>query len=320
MNAPDTGPGGGPGEDGGPAGRDGGRGAAPVAVGFDGSPESLAATGWAAREAALRRLPLALLEAWPWPRTDVVGSDEVISADRERLAGREAELRAECAGIEVTSAHVHQDPVEALEGAARTAALLVLGSRGLGTVHGFLVGSVGHQVLRRAACPVVLVRAGWDAPPTGEGGKGAAPDARARDVVVGVDLRRPCEELLAFAFEAAALRSAPLRIVHGWEPPVAGEYMGPAAVDGAARDLSAVDRDRLDALLRAWRDRRPEVEVTAALVHAPPPDALVGAAATAALVVVGRYARRWPLGTHLGPVAHAAVHHVGCPVAVVPHG
>lgn len=22
---------------------------------------------------------------------------------------------------------------------------------------------------------------------------------------------------------------------------------------------------------------------------------------------------------HLGPVAHAAVHHVGCPVAVVPH-
>ncbi|MFE6867253.1 universal stress protein [Kitasatospora sp. NPDC057692] len=287
----------------------------PVVVGFDGSPESLAATDWAAREALSRRLPLELLQAWPWPKTDVLGTDEAISWSRRRLADREAALRAELPGLDVTSAHVPRDPVEVLESAGRTATLLVLGSRGLGTVHGFLVGSVSHQVLRRAACPVVLVRAATEEAP---GTKGA-PGAEGGDVVVGVDLRHPCDELLAFAFETARLRSAPLRIVHGWEPPIGSEYMTTTAVDGTARDLSAVDGDLLNALLTEWRSRFPTVAATAALVHGAPADALVDASATAGLVAVGRHPRRWPLGTHLGPVAHAAVHHIGCPVAVVPH-
>ncbi|WP_053643487.1 universal stress protein [Streptomyces sp. XY431] len=281
----------------------------PVVVGFDGSPESLAATDWAAHEARRRALPLELLQAWPWPKTDVLGTDEAISWSRRRLAAREAELRAALGGIEVASAHVPEDPVEALETAGRSATLLVLGSRGLGTARGFLVGSVSHQVLRRAACPVVLVRADED---------GSAPE-KTGDVVVGVGLRDPCDGLLAFAFEAAALRSVPLRIVHGWEPPVGSEYLSATAADGTARDLSAVDRDRLEALSADWRDRCPGVDATAGLVHAAPAAALVDASATAGLVVVGRHTRRWPIGTHLGPVAHAAVHHVGCPVVVVPH-
>ncbi|WP_344334029.1 universal stress protein, partial [Kitasatospora putterlickiae] len=87
----------------------------PVVAGFDGSPESLAATDWAAREARRRRVPLHLLQAWPWPKTDVLGTDEVISRSRRLLADREAELRAGPGGLEVTSAHVSEDPVEALE-------------------------------------------------------------------------------------------------------------------------------------------------------------------------------------------------------------
>ncbi|WP_344334030.1 universal stress protein, partial [Kitasatospora putterlickiae] len=195
----------------------------------------------------------------------------------------------------------------------------VLGSRGLGTVHGLLVGSVSHQVLRRAACPVVLVRAVTD----GAVAEGAVTEGasapRGREVVVGVDLKHSCDALLAFAFEAAALRAAALRIVHGWEPPIGSEYMASPAVDGSAGDLSAADRDAMDTLLAAWRERYPTVEATTVLVHAPPPAALVEASAGAALVIVGRPARHWPLGTHLGPTAHAAVHHIGCPVAVVPH-
>ncbi|MER5352145.1 universal stress protein [Kitasatospora sp. NPDC002551] len=281
----------------------------PVVVGFDDSPESLAATDWAAREARRRELPLELLQAWPWPKTDVLGTDEAIRWSRQRLAAREAELRAELAGTEVGSAHVPEDPVEALTAAGRDATVLALGSRGLGTVHGFLVGSVSQQVLRRAACPVVLVRAG-----------GAEPDGKAvRDVVVGVGLAHPCDGLLAFAFEAAALRSARLRIVHGWQPPLGSEYLSATAVEGTERDLSAVDRDLLDALAAPWRDRFPQVDATAELVHAAAADALVDASATAGLVVVGRRVRRRPFGPHLGPVAHAAVHHVGCPVAVVPY-
>ena len=37
------------------------------------------------------------------------------------------------------------------------AALLVVGSRGLGTFRGMLLGSVSHAVLREATVPVVVV-------------------------------------------------------------------------------------------------------------------------------------------------------------------
>lgn len=34
---------------------------------------------------------------------------------------------------------------------------------------------------------------------------------------------------------------------------------------------------------------------------------------------VGRRVRRSPVGTRIGSVGHAALHHAPCPVAVVPH-
>ncbi|MFE4580035.1 universal stress protein, partial [Streptomyces chartreusis] len=39
----------------------------------------------------------------------------------------------------------------------------------------------------------------------------------------------------------------------------------------------------------------------------------------ASLLVVGRRTTERPAGPRTGPVTHAAVQHVGCPVAVVPH-
>ncbi|WP_183107302.1 universal stress protein [Streptomyces sp. 1114.5] len=47
---------------------------------------------------------------------------------------------------------------------------------------------------------------------------------------------------------------------------------------------------------------------------------LTAAAQTARLLVLDRRIRGMPLGAHLGPVAHAAIHHVDRPVAIVPHG
>jgi nucleotide-binding universal stress UspA family protein len=46
---------------------------------------------------------------------------------------------------------------------------------------------------------------------------------------------------------------------------------------------------------------------------------LIEAASDASLVVVGRRARRLSIGTHIGPVTHAVLHHSPAPVAVVPH-
>ncbi|MFE6051432.1 universal stress protein [Kitasatospora sp. NPDC056446] len=276
----------------------------PVVVGFDGSPESVAATAWAAREARRRDCPLELLQAWPRPERTAADGDHARQQSLERLSARAAELRS-TVEVTVASSQVPGAPAEALEAAARTAALLVLGSRGLGAVRGFLVGSVSQEVLRRAACPVVLVRAGED-----------RPDG---PVLVGVDLAHPMDDVLAFAFDAAARRSAPLRVVHVWSPPVGSEYMAFEAIGSLSGELSAAERTGFTELLEPWRARCPGVAVTADLVRGAPAVALVDAAADARLLVVGRRARRTLLGTHLGPVAHAAIHHVRTPVALVPH-
>ncbi|MFJ6617712.1 universal stress protein [Kitasatospora sp. NPDC091335] len=279
---------------------------APVVAGFDGSPESLAATEWAAHEARRRGCPLDLLEAWPWPHRDVVGSEETYRHALDRLELRAQELRPLAGAGPVTSAIVSTDPAEALEAAGSSASLIVLGSRGLGAVRGFLVGSVSQEVLRRAGCPVVLVR--------------AEPVESDGPVLVGLDLAHPMDDVLAYAFDAAARRGAPLRVVHVWSPPVASEYMALQAIGGLEGELSAVERKRFAELLDPWRERRPEVTVTADLIRGSASVALVDAAAGARLLVVGRRIRRTLIGAHLGPVAHATIHHVHCPVALVPHG
>ncbi|MFJ6620809.1 universal stress protein [Kitasatospora sp. NPDC091335] len=279
----------------------------PVVVGFDGSPESLAAAAWAAREAQRRGLRLDVLQAWPRPKHVPPGSESGDHPALAQLAEREGELRALVPEVTVAATSVAGDPVEALEAAGQGAAVLVVGSRGLGTLRGFLIGSVSQEVLRRAACPVVLVRAGGDEP-DGE-------------VMVGLDLGRPAEAVLAFAFEAAALRSAPLRVVHVWSPPAGSAYMSYGAIGGLEREASAAEDSGLAQALEPWRIHHPEVEVTTELIRGKPAVDLVDAAGSARLLVVGRRVRRMPLRHHhIGPVAHAAIHHVHCPVAVVPYG
>jgi nucleotide-binding universal stress UspA family protein len=49
--------------------------------------------------------------------------------------------------------------IEALQAAADSAQLLVLGSRGLGAVRGRLLGSVSQTMLHQAPCSVAVVHA-----------------------------------------------------------------------------------------------------------------------------------------------------------------
>ncbi|MFI6445703.1 universal stress protein [Kitasatospora sp. NPDC050543] len=293
----------------------------PIVVGFDGSPESVAATDWAAREALRHRLPLELVHAWPWTEPHVLGSDDAKRWGRQRLVQREVALRAALPGVEVSAVHVPDAAPSVLEAAGRNASMLVLGSRGLGTMRGFLVGSVSQEVLSRAACPVVLVRAGDTAADehlvSDEGNPST--DTPFREVALGLALQHRCDEVVAFAFKSAALRSAPLRVVHAWAPPYGSEFMAFAATGSMANNLAAAERQALADALRPGRERYPHVVVIEEVTLGSAAPALVGAVSQAGLLVIGRRTRRTPVGPHLGPVAHAAIHHVSCPVAVVPY-
>ncbi|MBY8854424.1 universal stress protein, partial [Saccharothrix sp. MB29] len=54
---------------------------------------------------------------------------------------------------------VHDRPARALLDAARTAQLVVVGSRGLGGFAGMLLGSTSQALVHHAPCPLAVVRA-----------------------------------------------------------------------------------------------------------------------------------------------------------------
>ncbi|MCZ9342404.1 universal stress protein, partial [Streptomyces sp. TRM76130] len=66
---------------------------------------------------------------------------------RETLAQAVGTVTARHHTLEVTADVVEGDPVETLVAVAADTGVLVLGSRGHGAVVGFLLGSVGQQVI-----------------------------------------------------------------------------------------------------------------------------------------------------------------------------
>ncbi len=78
-------------------------------------------------------------------------------------------------------------------------------------------------------------------------------------------------------------------------------------------------RNLLGAVLRVWREKYSEVEVVETLAEGRAQSVLVRAATGAGLLVVGHHLAERPIGPRTGAVTHAVIHHVGCPVAVVPH-
>ncbi|MFF4764032.1 universal stress protein [Streptomyces sp. NPDC001292] len=296
-----------------------------ITVGLDGSPESRAAAEWAAREAELRGLAVKLVQVWE-PVPEPMALALLLGADThqhwtERVLREAADsLRSRHLGVEVTTEHVTGQPAEALPRAARDAELLVLGSRGLGGIRGFLVGSVGLAVVASTERPVVLVRAGERATdePAVDGTGVPSTAAAIRPVVLGLDAGSPDAALLAFAFDAAARRNVPLRVVHGWNPPPYYAY-GMALEPAVERETAKADAAAVTEVLSPWRQKFPGVEVVEQPHFGSPSLLLIEASRDASLVVVGRRIRRASFGARLGPVAHAVLHHAAAPVAVVAH-
>ncbi|MET7451942.1 universal stress protein [Streptomyces sp. NPDC005574] len=300
-----------------------------ITVGLDGSPESLDAAAWAAREAARRQVPLRLVHAVdllrPWyasfagfPAPGAIDvqrewAAHVLREERSRLMERHP-------GLWVTTRQVTDQAVRVLLASADDSELLVLGSRRFGTVAGFLVGSVALAVVARARRPVVLVRAGGL--PEDErlpDAAGAEPvGTPCRDVVLGLDRERPGDTVIEFAFDAARRRAAGLRVVHGWSPVTSHGY-GAVMDAGLNEELADEARNGVGEVLRPWKDKFPEVEVRQQAVIGGAARHLVQASRDSALVVVGRRARRDVAGGRIGPVTHAVLQHASAPVAVVPH-
>ncbi|MFJ3307153.1 universal stress protein [Streptomyces sp. NPDC086549] len=286
----------------------------PITAGVDGTEESLAALAWAGREAVRRELPLRVVHAWRFHPHEADGTGDREAQRRWVSEGVAEAVRAVTERhpeLPVTVDVVEGHAAEVLAGAAAEAEMLVLGSRGHGAVVGFLIGSVGQQLIAEAERPVVLVRAG-DRP---------AAEAAGREVVVGQQGGpEDSAAALRFAFETAAARGATVRAVRAWTLPPVFAY-SPASVKllDDADGLEPYEKKALAEALEPWRERFPAVPVAEQVEMGSAGQVLLSVAGQAQLMVVGRRAHRTAVGARIGSVAHGVLHHADCPVAVVPH-
>ncbi|MEU8495564.1 universal stress protein [Streptomyces lavendulae] len=286
-----------------------------IVAGLDGSTESVAAARWAAREAELRAVPLHLVHAEEWETSagfPVTGADVRHQWAQNLLLETSESLRGEHPGLDISTEWLDGLPTASLIGVAAVSDMLVLGSRGLGSIAGSVLGSVGMAAVRTTERPVVLVRASEDG--TARSGSGHP----ARDMLMGVDISRPCDRLLAFAFEEASRRACTLRVMHSWSaPPVLG--YAPPLYPGIGREANRGIAAALHDLLAPWQHKFPSVHLVERVTAGHPAQELLGAEDGAGIVIVGRRIRRSVFGAHIGPVAHALIHHALAPVAVIAH-
>ncbi|MFH8387547.1 universal stress protein [Kitasatospora sp. NPDC018058] len=185
-----------------------------ITVGLDGSPESLSAARWAAREAHLWGLPVRLLHLWLLSPVAVphLRSGEAGTAVGQRiLRDAESELREHYPDVPFTTELLPAATPAALLSAAGDEQLLALGSQDIGTGEGYLIGSLALYTVARSEHPVVLVRAHDH--PDGT----LTPAAQSGPIAVAVSQRSGYDRVLEVAFDAAH------RTPHYWPstPPVA---------------------------------------------------------------------------------------------------
>ncbi|SER07982.1 universal stress protein [Actinokineospora terrae] len=280
----------------------------PVLAAVDGSQSALAALRWAAGEAARRGTSLRVVSVYPWP---LAGYPEALVVQHDLRDGLRAQavanldeaaaVAAEVApGVEVRVSALEGDVVGCLRVASEDAAVLVLGSRGLGGFSGLLLGSTAVALVAHGHCPTVVVR-----------GEDNGPHGR---ILVGIDGGYTDDAALGFAYGRAGTTGETVVVVHTWGSGIA-DAVGFAALDwtlvAEAADALVAER------LAPWRAKFAEVEVEAVVVRDRPARALLDRSAEADLVVVGSRGRGGFAGLVLGSTSQVLVRHSACPVAVV---
>jgi nucleotide-binding universal stress UspA family protein len=265
----------------------------PILVGVDGSLPSLAAVDVGLREAALRGLPVRIVQVDTAAAATASDTPAALSAALDRAAAGPAEAR-------LSGEVLPGDPSTVLVRESATAALVVVGHRGLGGLPELLLGSVAVKVAAHAHCPTVVVR---------------GPGRERGDVVVGVDGSGANDAAIGFAFEEADLRGAELLAIHAVTGPA---FTGPSdAVLYDPRFEEARTAKLLAEAVVGWHDKHPTVSARRKVVWAPAARTLVDAAGKAQLVVVGARGASLFVGVRLGSICHTVLHHAECPIAVV---
>lgn len=286
-----------------------------IVAGIDGSGSARTAAVWAAGEARRRGLRLQLVHVYAVPAANTPGVSiprEAIRAGFESrglewLSVAEKEVRDRYPGLAVESVAREGSAVPALIQESLGAAMVVLGSRGLGGFTGLLVGSTAVALAHDGHCPVVVAR--------GKQPDGSIPEEG--PVVVGLDGSPSSAAALAFAFDEAELRRTGLTVVRTWSEIFDHGAIRPHFLDVDPAEIEAAERMAAEEQVAPWRDKYPDVAVELVVRKGRPVRTLLDVGARASLLVVGSRGRGGFEGMMLGSTSQALVAHSECPVAVI---
>jgi len=281
-----------------------------IVVGVDGSPSSNFAVCWAARDAAMRNVPLTLvhmLKAFvptfaqiPMPTGAAVWQED----DGRRVLEEAIKIAQDATTtpgkIKISSEMNWSPPVPKLVKLSNEAEMVVVGSNGRGAVGRLLLGSVSSAVVRNASCPVAVIH---DDP--------VMPHPHQAPVLVGIDGSPASELATAIAFDEASRRGVGLMALQTWSD---AEVFDFSVVDWTA--VKAEAERSLAEGLAGWQELYPDVTVHRLVVRDRPARQLIEQSKLAQLVVVGSHGRGGLTGALLGSVSNAAVHAVHTPVIV----
>lgn len=274
-----------------------------VVVGVAGTPSSEDAVRWGAEAARARGAHLVLVHAVGLPVSGYEGVwDDALGEGVAAMLTHQADVATAGRPDLVVRTEIDmQSPGQALTRRSETADLLVVGTRRTTPQHRVYSGSLAYQVVAGARCPVAVV------PPSAR-----VPENR---VVVGADGSRDALAAVRAGAWEADRTGAVLQVVHAWREPtiVASVGWAPPELPSAVKDEERVVLGESTAGLA---EEYPDLEVERTLVEADPSSALLAAAGTARLLVVGSHGRGGVARMLLGSVSHAMVLHAPCPVLV----
>ena len=285
-----------------------------LVVGVDGSASALTAVRWAALFAGQRRRGLRLVHAMDeqrlrYPRTAPAREHlhEMARARGRRVLSVARQVAEDAApNVEIRLELRREAPMPALQVESRSAGMLVVGRAGLRPLARVLLGSVSVALAAHAACAVAVVRPhiAEDEPPA-DG-----------PVVVGADGSPDSEDALAFAFEEAAWRKAPLVAVHCWDDGFLAAVFEQSQwkLDRAA--VEQYEDELLAQRLSGWQKRYPDVVVDRIVVRGRAAERLLDLADRAQLIVVGSRGRGTLAGALLGSTSQTLLTYALCPVVV----
>ncbi len=290
------------------------RGAILVCV--DGSAAALGAVRWAARDAALRNVPLTLVHISDaaLPEWFEVAAQAGGRQREKRRAHRVIEAAIsvaeastdECGRLEVDGKVFNSATIPTLVGLSADVEMVVVGYRGHGGVsaRGGL-GSVSSALVYNARCPVAVIHDDQ----TVLGSVAQAP------VLVGIDGSPASEAATAIAFAEASRRGVGLMALHAWTDPWISGFRTSFQDSEWDAQLSE-EEESLAERLAGWHERYPDVAIHRTIEIGDPARCLIEASQRAQLLVVGSHGCGWLRGKLLGSVGAATVNRAKIPVIV----